>query len=57
MLENGTDTRVIHALLGHSGIVTTARYAQVSNHVVAGTPRPLDQLVGQPEQAPRQPKK
>jgi site-specific recombinase XerC len=57
MLENGTDTRVIHALLGHSGIVTTARYAQVSNHVVAGTPRPLDQLVRQPEQAPRQPKK
>ena len=57
MLENGTDTRVIQALLGHSCILTTARYTQVSNHVVAGTPRPLDQLVRQPEQAPRKPKK
>jgi len=53
MLENGTDTRIIQALLGHSRIETTARYAAVSPKVVARARSPLDQL-GRAPQPPRQ---
>lgn len=44
LLENGTDTRVIQALLGHSRIETTARYVRVAAHLIAATPSPLDTI-------------
>jgi integrase/recombinase XerD len=44
LLENGTDIRVIQALLGHSRIDTTARYTAVSPTTVGRTASPLDQL-------------
>ena len=48
MLENGTDIRFIQALLGHSRIDTTARYAAVSPNAMAAVRSPLDRL-GQPQ--------
>jgi len=44
MLENGTDIRLIQALLGHSRIDTTARYAAVSPTAIAAVRSPLDRL-------------
>jgi integrase/recombinase XerD len=44
MLESGTDIRFIQALLGHSRIDTTARYAAVSPNALAAVRSPLDNL-------------
>jgi site-specific recombinase XerD len=44
MLEAGTDVRVVQALMGHSSIHTTARYARVTEKLVREAPDPLDLL-------------
>jgi len=44
LLEEGTDVRVLSALMGHASIKTTARYARVTEKLVRETPSPLDLL-------------
>lgn len=44
LLEEGTDIRVVAALLGHASIKTTMRYTRVTEKLVRQTPSPLDLL-------------
>ena len=44
LLENGSDTRVIQVLLGHSRIDTTARYTAVTPRTLARIASPAEQL-------------
>jgi integrase/recombinase XerD len=48
LLERGTNIRVIQALLGHSKLETTARYAHVATGMISAVESPLD-LLSQPD--------
>ena len=44
LYDRGVDIRMIQALLGHSKLETTARYARVATGRIAGVASPLDDL-------------
>lgn len=45
LIENGTSTRVVQVLLGHSNVHTTETYAHVSPQTIGKVTSPLDQIV------------
>ena len=56
LLERGTDIRRIQALLGHSKLDTTARYASVATGMIASIESPLELLTA-PRKKPRRAKR
>jgi integrase/recombinase XerD len=52
LLERQTNIRTIQALLGHTKLDTTARYAHVATGMISAVESPLDQLA-RPKKSPR----
>jgi site-specific recombinase XerD len=48
LLDQGVELRLIQAVLGHTSIQTTARYAHVSTRAIAKMPSPIENLPRKP---------
>src|SRR6266571_4666842 len=57
LLERGTDIRIIQALLGHTKLDTTARYAHVATGMISAVESPLDRLARPKHKTPRKAEK
>jgi integrase/recombinase XerD len=53
LLEDGTDIRLIQALLGHDKLDTTARYTRVATGRIAAIASPLSKPASTPRRQPR----
>ena len=56
LLERGTHIRTLQALLGHSKLETTARYAHVATGMIAAVESPID-LLSEPDKKAKKRKK
>ena len=56
LLEAGVDIRIIQALLGHSSLVSTARYTRVATALIAAVESPIDLLSDRPTKRRRRKK-
>jgi integrase/recombinase XerD len=57
LLEDDTNVRTIQALLGHSKLETTARYAHVATGMISAVESPLDRLARPNRKRPRKAEK
>jgi integrase/recombinase XerD len=57
LLEDDTNVRTIQALLGHTKLETTARYAHVATGMISAVESPLDRLARPNRKRPRKAEK
>jgi integrase/recombinase XerD len=57
LLEDQTNIRTIQALLGHTKLDTTARYAHVATGMISAVESPLDRLALPKHKRPRKAEK
>jgi len=57
LLENGTDSRIIQVLMGHSSIATTTKYLSVAPEALGRVASPIDHPPAPAKKKPGRPRK